>query len=225
MKRKTCFTGLLGLGTMAFVAFGSAEISDAHAEDSWTPERAVVESTLDTITVVPPVDPALDGLAADQDAALEELQPDEQVDAPETVRAASLQELIRTVDTGARLSREMECLAGAVYFESRGEPVDGQLAVARVVMNRASSDVFPDSYCDVVYQRKQFSFVRGGKMPRIVRGSAAWQRAKAIARIAHEGLWDSEAGDSLYFHARYVTPRWSRTKTRLAAIDTHIFYR
>ena len=77
----------------------------------------------------------------------------------------------------------------------------------------------------MVYQPSQFSFVRGGTMPRIDRGSAAWRRATAIARIAHEGLWDSKAGDSLYFHARYVKPSWSRTKIARATIDSHIFYR
>ena len=56
-------------------------------------------------------------------------------------------------------------------------------------------------------------------------GTAAWTRAVAIAEIAHKGLWESEAGDAVFFHARYVRPSWSRTKTQLAQIDTHIFYR
>ena len=101
----------------------------------------------------------------------------------------------------------------------------GQLAVAQVIVNRSESGLFPRDYCGVVYQKSQFSFVRGGKMPGIKRGSAAWTRAKAIARIAHEGLWDSKAGDALFFHARYVKPSWSRTKIARATIDSHIFYR
>ena len=119
----------------------------------------------------------------------------------------------------------MECLAGAIYFESRGEPVAGQLAVAQVIVNRAESGQFPESYCGVVFQRSQFSFVKGGAMPSIRRGSSAWKRAKAVARIAHEGLWDSQAADSLYFHAKYVRPSWSRKKVARATINTHIFYR
>jgi spore germination cell wall hydrolase CwlJ-like protein len=67
--------------------------------------------------------------------------------------------------------------------------------------------------------------VKGGNMPRIKRGSSAWKRAKTIARIAHEGMWDSQAGDSLYFHAKYVSPKWSRKKVARATIDSHIFYR
>ena len=139
--------------------------------------------------------------------------------------ADSLRELVAVMPAAGELSDEMRCLAGAVYFESRGEPLHGQLAVAQVVINRAESNRFPSSYCGVVYQRAQFSFVRGGSMPRIQTGSDAWQRAKAIARIAHQGLWDSEAEDSLYFHATYVSPRWAANKTRRAAIKTHIFYR
>ena len=107
----------------------------------------------------------------------------------------------------------------------RGEPLSGQLAVAQVVINRADSSRFPSSYCGVVYQRAQFSFVRSGAMPRINTGSNAWKRAKAIARIAHEGMWESEAEDALYFHAKYVSPSWSRKKTARATINQHIFYR
>jgi spore germination cell wall hydrolase CwlJ-like protein len=139
--------------------------------------------------------------------------------------AASLSELVAETPSGGALSDEMECLAGAVYFEARGEPLAGQLAVAEVIINRAQSGVFPSDYCGVVFQRSQFSFVRGGKMPRIARDSAAWQRAVAIARIAHQGLWDSPADDALYFHAKYVHPGWSRTKVALATIDSHVFYR
>ena len=139
--------------------------------------------------------------------------------------ASSLRELVAQIPDHGRLSREMECLAGAIYFESRGEPLAGQLAVAQVVINRANSGLFPSSYCGVVFQRAQFSFVRGGGMPHIRRGSAAWERAKAVAHIAHEGLWESEAADSLYFHATYVKPSWSRSKQARATIDTHVFYR
>ncbi len=150
----------------------------------------------------------------------EEANPE--IPAPE---ANSLRELVAAMPAAGELSDEMRCLAGAVYFESRGEPLSGQLAVAQVVINRSESSRFPESYCGVVYQRAQFSFVRGGTMPRIKTGSQAWKRATAIARIAHQGMWDSEAQDSLYFHATYVNPRWARQKTRRAAIKTHIFYR
>ena len=143
----------------------------------------------------------------------------------EAPKAESLNALVSAMPAAGQLSEEMRCLAGAVYFESRGEPLEGQLAVAQVVINRSESRQFPSSYCGVVYQRAQFSFVRGGKMPRIKQGSAAWKRAKAVARIAHQGLWDSEADDSLYFHANYVRPSWAKRKVARATIKTHIFYR
>ena len=139
--------------------------------------------------------------------------------------AASLRELVGSIDTDGEMNREMMCLAQAVYFESRGEPLDGQLAVARVVINRADSDTFPDDYCSVVTQRSQFSFVRGGRIPTPNHATEAWDRAVAIARIAHRDLWDSPAHDALYFHATYVRPRWAGRMTARATINRHIFYR
>ena len=145
--------------------------------------------------------------------------------APTLTEAGSLRELVGMVDTGAAMDEQLRCLAGAVYFEARGEPLSGQLAVAQVIINRAEDGRFPRSYCGVVAQPGQFSFMRGSRMPAARESSPAWGRAVAIARIAHQGLWESEAGNAVFFHARYVSPGWSRTKTRLAQIDTHIFYR
>jgi spore germination cell wall hydrolase CwlJ-like protein len=139
--------------------------------------------------------------------------------------AASLSDLVGRVDTARALNAEMQCLAGAVYFEARGEELAGQLAVAQVIINRTEDGRFPKSYCGVVSQPGQFSFMRGKQMPAIRTGSAAWTRAVAIAEIAHKGLWQSEAGEAVFFHAKYVRPGWSQRKTKLAQIDTHIFYR
>ena len=143
----------------------------------------------------------------------------------DATNAASLRELVSSIEVSDQLSPDMQCLAQAVYFESRGEPLSGQLAVAQVVINRAESSLFPDDYCSVVTQRAQFSFVRAGAIPAPKTSSAAWQKAKAIARIAHQDLWHSEADDALYFHAHSVKPRWARSKTARATIDSHIFYR
>ncbi|TAD73659.1 MAG: cell wall hydrolase [Sphingomonadales bacterium] len=146
-------------------------------------------------------------------------------EAPTLTEAGSLGELVGMIDTSAPMSDQLRCLAGAVYFEARGEPLAGQLAVAQVIINRTEDGRFPRSYCGVVSQPGQFSFMRGRAMPQVREGSSAWTRAVAVAHIAHQGLWDSEAGNAVFFHARYVNPGWSRTKTRLAQIDTHIFYR
>jgi spore germination cell wall hydrolase CwlJ-like protein len=137
--------------------------------------------------------------------------------------AGSLDALVATQPTDADLSAEMRCLAGAIYFEARGESLEGQLAVAKVIINRAKSGRFPASYCGVVYQPSQFSFVRGRSMPAVRSGSADWREAVAIAHIAEKGSWDSEVPGALFFHAAHVSPSWRLT--RLARVDNHIFYR
>ena len=137
--------------------------------------------------------------------------------------ALSLRQLVRQQSVDGSLDPEMQCLAGTVYFESKGESLQGQLAVARVVLARVKSSRFPDSICGVVFQRSQFSFVRGGKMPPIRTGQQHWRDAVAIAKIAMNDGWESSVEGALFFHARYVSPGW-RLK-RLATIDNHIFYR
>ena len=139
--------------------------------------------------------------------------------------AASLAELVETMPADAPLSRDLQCLAQAIYFEARGEPLAGQLAVGAVIVNRTTSGRYPSDYCSVVTQRGQFSFVRGGRIPSPDESSPAWTRARAIAQIAHQDLWRSPAGEALFFHARYVRPGWARRKVHLATIDSHVFYR
>lgn len=138
-------------------------------------------------------------------------------------QAGTLDALVDAQPTGSDLTPEMRCLAGAIYFEARGESLEGQLAVGRVVVNRSKSGRFPASYCGVVYQPSQFSFVRGRSMPAVRAGSQDWREAMAIARIADEGSWSSEASSALFFHAARVSPSWRLT--RLARVDNHIFYR
>lgn len=118
---------------------------------------------------------------------------------------------------------ELNCLAIGVYYESKGEPLAGQLAVAEVILNRTTSGRFPSSICGVLTQRGQFSFVRGGRLPDVDTSRPAWRTAVAIARIAARELWDSPAEGALFFHARRVSPKWHHT--RVASLGNHIFYR
>ncbi|WP_188771713.1 cell wall hydrolase [Novosphingobium endophyticum] len=136
---------------------------------------------------------------------------------------ASLAELVGEQAMPETLDEQMRCLAGAIYFEARGESLEGQLAVGRVIINRTESGRFPSTYCGVVYQRSQFSFIRGNRMPSIREGSKDWKRAVAIARIAVESSWTSPAKGALFFHAARVSPGWRLT--RLTQVDNHIFYR
>ena len=133
--------------------------------------------------------------------------------------------LVDRYSTGAPLSDEGNCLATAVYFEARGETVEGQLAVARVVMNRAASGRYPSSWCATVKQPWQFSFVRNGQFPSVDSNGDAWRKAQAIARLAMSNAIPSVSNDVLWYHANYVAPSWGRRLTRVSQIGAHIFYR
>lgn len=122
------------------------------------------------------------------------------------------------------LTDELQCLAGAIYFEARNESLNGQLAVGRVVVARAQSGRFPPSYCGVVKQPSQFAFVHHATLPAVNTASASWRRALAIAHIAHRGMWKSPAEGALYFHAARAHPRWTNA-VKIAQIENHIFYR
>lgn len=140
-------------------------------------------------------------------------------------QAASLDEQVAEHAAADTSGTEQECLAAAVYFEARGESLEGQLAVAEVVMNRAASGRYPASLCGVVRQPSQFSFVRAGRMPRADRGSDAWRRAVAVARIAQAGSARMLPDTVLWYHANYVSPAWGRRLAMASRIGSHIFYR
>ena len=169
-----------------------------------------------------PVDPQdEDQINADENIAQEDTT--DSINKPKKMSAGSLAELVRMQNTSGTLGREAHCLAGAVYFESKSESLAGQLAVAKVVMARASSGRFPSSICGVVYQKNQFSFVRGNSMPPINKGGTQWKNAVAISNIALSGSWKSPVEGALFFHARRVSPGWKLT--RLGNVDNHVFYR
>ena len=135
---------------------------------------------------------------------------------------ASLSAAVAAQEASDRIDDDLSCMAGAVYFEAKGEPLSGQLAVAEVILNRARSGRFPKSICSVVKQPGQFSFVRRGRIP-VIAGNQAYRTAVAVARVAMTDAWDSPAADAMYFHARRVSPGWHRIK--VAAIGNHVFYR
>lgn len=138
-------------------------------------------------------------------------------------KSARLADLVAQMRASTVSNRQLECLAGAIYFESKSEPLAGQLAVGQVIANRAKSGRFPASYCGVVFQRGQFSFVRGNALPTIPRQSLQWRTAVAIAHIVDQALHVGQASKALFFHARRVSPGWRLT--RLATVGNHVFYR
>lgn len=126
--------------------------------------------------------------------------------------------------------RERRCLAIAIYFEARGEPVRGQVAVGQVILNRVRSPLFPETICGVVYQGQmqkgcQFSFTCDGKTD-IPRDNDQWALAQDISRQITAGeLWLPEVGYSTYYHANYVSPRWAGSMSKIDKIGRHIFYK
>ena len=124
-----------------------------------------------------------------------------------------------------------KCLAEAVYFESRGEPKRGQIAVAQVVMNRVFSGFYPNNVCGVVYQnahRKfacQFTFACDN-VPDVVNEPDMWEQAREISRDMLDGkLWLPEIGHSTHYHAYWVHPSWVNEMRKLHKIGVHSFYR
>ncbi|WP_203309082.1 MULTISPECIES: cell wall hydrolase [Sphingomonas] len=124
---------------------------------------------------------------------------------------------------GADVTDAERCLAGAIYFEAKGEPLAGQLAVANVIINRTKSGRFPSDVCAVVKQRGQFAFVRGGQIPTIDQARAAYRTAIAVAKVAMDAAWDSPAPQALYFNTPNRRPGGNLTK--IAMIGNHVFYR
>jgi spore germination cell wall hydrolase CwlJ-like protein len=129
------------------------------------------------------------------------------------------------------VSREQKCLAEAVYFEARSEPVAGQAAVAQVILNRVKSGLYPSSVCGVVYQNRQrhlacqFTFACEGKSLRIG-DSDSWETAKRVAREVTEGkTYLAEVGGATHYHADYVRPSWARRLKKMDVIGRHIFYK
>jgi hypothetical protein len=133
--------------------------------------------------------------------------------------------LVDRFSAGAPLTDEANCIAVAVYHEARGESLEGQMAVAKVIMNRAASGKYPTSWCGVVKQPWQFSFVHHGQFPSVDQASDAWHKAIGVTRLAVANAVPSVPTGCMWYHADYVAPRWRNNLTRVEKIGAHIFYR
>ena len=218
---------LPSLRSAVLLCAGLGLITIAPAQ-AGTSNETIVPATAANLAEVPVPDlldpdgePQLSGPGAE---SLEAVAPDTDEADAAPARTADLATLVADLRGSDAGNRELECLAVGVYFESKSEPLAGQLAVGQVIANRAKSGGrFPPSYCGVLFQRGQFSFIHGRSLPSVPHSSRQWQTAVAIAKIVDQDLKDSEVGNALVFHARYVSPGW-RMK-RVAAIGNHIFYR
>lgn len=123
---------------------------------------------------------------------------------------------------------DWQCLREALYFEARGETLQGQFAVAEVILNRVDSPRFPKSVCGVVRQRGggscQFSYVCDGKSD-VMSDRMSLDRAGRIARLMLDGAPRRLTNGATYFHTRSVRPNWSAKFARTATIGAHLFYR
>lgn len=144
--------------------------------------------------------------------------------APAPQPRRTLADLIADQAAATPSGPEQHCLVSAIYFEARGESIEGQLAVAEVVLNRTRSGRYPATICEVVRQPAQFSFVRRGVIPRADPNCEHWRRAIAIARIAESRATRLLPENVLWYHANYVAPSWGRRLERNRQIGAHIFY-
>lgn len=147
--------------------------------------------------------------------------------------AASLHAMIE--DAAARVPEvmddDMKCLAQAVYFESRGEPLIGQLGVAQVILNRSKDPRFPSSVCGVIHQRGtksasscQFAFACDGRSDEPP-ATSDWEMAKSVAFVAMEDAWHDVTGNAIFFHAKHASPQWRHRMEKTATLGQHVFYR
>ncbi|HLQ13120.1 MAG TPA: cell wall hydrolase [Steroidobacteraceae bacterium] len=148
------------------------------------------------------------------------------------IQPAQIQVAQRATTLARRRANDLECLAQNVYFEARGEPLEGQYAVAEVTLNRTRTDHFPHTVCGVVHEARwsssrgryiaDFSWTElGGMSPP---DDPAWKLAMVVASAAYEDLHEPLVPGALYYHATSVRPAWSKSRKAVATIGRHIFY-
>jgi spore germination cell wall hydrolase CwlJ-like protein len=185
--------------------------SAAAADATWTKSMFGFQPTLASYT------PKIERLPA----------PDLEAPLPPVAMTEGLTEawlMARPVPEG---DAEWQCLTEALYFEARGESLDGQVAVAEVILNRVDSPLYPRTVCGVVKQRGgggcQFSYVCDGK--RKMREKASADLAGRIARAMLDGAPRVLTEGATHFHTRGVRPSWAKRFAKTAAIGAHLFYR
>jgi len=177
-------------------------------------------ATVAATRVVVPAGPSAMMLAPPPVSSAADIATNEAVIAPRFVAASQ---------PGA-FNRALDCLTAAVYYEARSQSLDGQEAVAQVVLNRVRNPAFPNSVCGTVYEGSsrstgcQFTFTCDGSMAARIE-PAAWERARRVAEAALSGFVYTPVGSATYYHTTAVSPWWAPKLTRVAQIGAHIFYR
>jgi spore germination cell wall hydrolase CwlJ-like protein len=128
-------------------------------------------------------------------------------------------------------AREFRCMATAIYHEARGETIEGQTAVAQVIMTRVRSDYYPNTICGVVFQGQwnrnscQFSFACDGRTDAPKDGKL-WDVAIDVAKKVISGkAFIKEIAEATHYHATYVSPTWRNKMEKIKRIGVHVFYK
>lgn len=222
----------LYLKSLAAIGIDSAVHDIRFVEDDWESPTLGAwglgwEGWCDGMKVTASLTPPTEEIARDIESG-ESVAPKGEVNV-DNQRARSPAERL-ALDDKSRAKSE-KCLAEAIYFESRGEAVRGQMAVAQVVMNRVFSGKYPDTVCGVVYQNKyrhfacQFTFACDNN-PDVIREPEMWDRAKKISKAMLDGqIWLPEVGKSTHYHAYWVRPSWVAEMKKMYKTGVHTFYR
>ena len=149
------------------------------------------------------------------------------------IEPAQIQTVQREALDAERRETDLQCLAENVYFEARGEPLAGQYAVAEVTLNRTHSRNFPHSICAVVHETRwdpgrhrfvaDFSWTELGTLS--PGDGPAWRQALVVATAAYDELHTPLVPGALFYHATSVRPGWAQSRTAIATIGNHVFYR
>jgi spore germination cell wall hydrolase CwlJ-like protein len=197
------------------IYFGAVVTGSIGGLERWAPGAA-------PILAAPPSEASLELAALQQPDAAE-------LNAEDMVRQSPAQRLGLA---GKERAKAEKCLADAVYFEARGEPLRGQEAVAQVVMNRVFSGYYPNNVCGVVFQNAshylgcQFTFACEHKDLSRIDEPDMWGQAKRIAKDTLDGkIWLADIGHATHYHAYWVHPSWVHEMTRLYKLGVHTFYR
>jgi spore germination cell wall hydrolase CwlJ-like protein len=220
------------LAPLSFAAGGGDEIS---AQINFRSGVTVLSSDLQRWA--PGAEPALSTASFEQGIKLASLEePAEDAAGGQGIAAKDSSELLSPAQRlgleGKQRARAEKCLADAVYFEARGEPLRGQQAVAQVVMNRVFSGYYPNNVCGVVYQNAgrylacQFTFACEHKNLDRIDEPDMWMQAKSIAKDTLDGkIWLPDIGHATHYHAYWVRPSWVHEMTKLYKLGVHTFYR
>jgi spore germination cell wall hydrolase CwlJ-like protein len=229
-RQRVMLCVLLGLAAILAAAVVAA-LAAAHAGPFAVPAR-VAAGAAPALPAVAPLDPEALTLAP---AALKPLSTTDALAANAAVAIADLPNpaaapLAVPLADGLSFTRSLDCMTAAIYYEAATEPLDGQRAVAQVILNRVRHPAFPHTVCGVVFQGSerttgcQFSFTCDGSLARVP-SVTGWARARQVASGALAGLVYSPVGWATHYHANYVVPYWASSLVKTATVGAHIFYR